>query len=478
MSENENMGQNPRVFISYSWDSPEHRLWVESFAQELRKSGIDARLDAWRDESQSIDDFMMVELERADFILAICTPQFKQKIVENAEGTATASGFEVGTAAALRRMGGKDVIPVLRSGAWTEAAPSSLLSYRFYDFTQSDVGDEFTQLRDRLLGHIRRPPELGKASGPAAAPELPDIFAQGESPDPQPTTAPTSAATATASVPRSGPPPQRQHEQQPQTVVSAPAAGYSKGKVWSVVGAILIGLVVLWNLIPDVEEPVDGSAQTMANFDEPTDSSGSVDNAGAPEISENDQQPENSQGLRQEDTSEALLDDSVDWAALLESMEEQPAGDSDQSGSDGLAPEDRWTYISSRDGCGIEKEVAPDSWVQVVYEVSDGAYTFFTADYGWGEHIQTEVLHESAVVFQFDDDYSTAFIADVVGYEYDGISGAFTFVGEELVENLSSYYFLNVYLNVDPYLDNQILSFDLTGSTPAAEQLLACVQNL
>ena len=66
MSDNENRAQNPRVFVSYSWDSPEHRLWVESFAQELRKSGIDARLDAWRDERQSIDDFMMVEVVHWD----------------------------------------------------------------------------------------------------------------------------------------------------------------------------------------------------------------------------------------------------------------------------------------------------------------------------------------------------------------------------------------------------------------------------
>ena len=127
---------------------------MKSFANELRKSGIDARLDAFRDESQSIDDFMMVELERADFVLAICTPGFKQKILENAEGTGTASGFEIGTAAALRRIGGKDVIPVLREGEWADAAPSNLLSYRFYDFTRDDVSEEFEQLKNRLLGYV------------------------------------------------------------------------------------------------------------------------------------------------------------------------------------------------------------------------------------------------------------------------------------------------------------------------------------
>ena len=104
MPADEENTQSPRVFVSYSWDSPEHKLWVESFALEMRKVGIDARLDTWRNKDQSIDDFMMIELELADYVIAICTPEFKQKIIKNAEGIAgTASGFEIGTAAALRR---------------------------------------------------------------------------------------------------------------------------------------------------------------------------------------------------------------------------------------------------------------------------------------------------------------------------------------------------------------------------------------
>ena len=39
MTENNNH-VNPRVFVSYSWDSPEHKLWVESLAGELHNSYI------------------------------------------------------------------------------------------------------------------------------------------------------------------------------------------------------------------------------------------------------------------------------------------------------------------------------------------------------------------------------------------------------------------------------------------------------
>ena len=37
----------PKVFISYSWSSPEHEQFVLDLATQLRESGIDAILDKW-----------------------------------------------------------------------------------------------------------------------------------------------------------------------------------------------------------------------------------------------------------------------------------------------------------------------------------------------------------------------------------------------------------------------------------------------
>lgn len=414
MSEHENRARNPRVFISYSWDSPEHRLWVESFAQELRKSGIDARLDAWRDESQSIDDFMMVELERADFVLAICTPDFKRKIVENAEGTATASGFEMGTAAALRRMGGKDVVPVLRAGEWTEAAPSSLLSYRFYDFTQADVSGEFTQLRDRLLGHIRRPPELGKASGPAAAPELPDIFAKGQEPEPQPTAPPVSAPEGNSA--RSGP--TSESLQQPsQIIIQQVPTGYSKAKVWGTVGAVFLGLVVLWNITPDPEMTSDAAPQSMAG-------------------------PEQS-------------------------------------------ATDRWTSTQTGTSCAVSKEVAPGSWLQLTYETGNNRYSIASYDNNiWPAlGVQAGVPYPRQVVFQLDDDVSTAKLFRVTGYDWSGYLGVYIWIDNSAyIEDLADYYFLNLYHydaeNPQDYVNQPILSLDLTGSIDGIDRFMNCVAGL
>ncbi len=37
----------PRVFISYSHDSQQHKKWVLDLATRLRNSGVDAIIDQW-----------------------------------------------------------------------------------------------------------------------------------------------------------------------------------------------------------------------------------------------------------------------------------------------------------------------------------------------------------------------------------------------------------------------------------------------
>jgi len=37
----------PKVFVSYSWTSPDHEDWVLNLSTELRESGVDVILDKW-----------------------------------------------------------------------------------------------------------------------------------------------------------------------------------------------------------------------------------------------------------------------------------------------------------------------------------------------------------------------------------------------------------------------------------------------
>jgi hypothetical protein len=42
-----NMAETPKVFISYSWSTPEHEAWVLDLATRLVESGVDVVLDKW-----------------------------------------------------------------------------------------------------------------------------------------------------------------------------------------------------------------------------------------------------------------------------------------------------------------------------------------------------------------------------------------------------------------------------------------------
>jgi hypothetical protein len=84
----------PRVFISYSHDSAQHKKWVLEFATTLRNRGVDAVLDQW--DLQPGDDlphFMETQLFSADFVLIICTSQYVEK-ANTGEGGNKGSSLE------------------------------------------------------------------------------------------------------------------------------------------------------------------------------------------------------------------------------------------------------------------------------------------------------------------------------------------------------------------------------------------------
>jgi len=52
--------ENTKLFISYSWSSPEHEQWVLNLATELREAGVDVILDKW-DLKEGHDAFAFME---------------------------------------------------------------------------------------------------------------------------------------------------------------------------------------------------------------------------------------------------------------------------------------------------------------------------------------------------------------------------------------------------------------------------------
>ena len=69
--------QPPKVFISYSHDSPEHEARVLTLANRLRDDGIDATLDQYEAfPPQGWIQFMNQQVLDAQFVLIICTETY------------------------------------------------------------------------------------------------------------------------------------------------------------------------------------------------------------------------------------------------------------------------------------------------------------------------------------------------------------------------------------------------------------------
>ena len=83
------MPQPPRVFISYSHDSDEHRDFVRGLADRLRAEGVESWIDQYVPgfPAQGWQRWMESEIEQADFVLLVCTPLYHQRFKgEDREG--------------------------------------------------------------------------------------------------------------------------------------------------------------------------------------------------------------------------------------------------------------------------------------------------------------------------------------------------------------------------------------------------------
>ncbi len=71
---------NPKVFISYSHDSPDHESRVLALSDRLRREGIDAILDQYESfPPRGWILWMKQQVRDADFVLVVCTEIYQRR---------------------------------------------------------------------------------------------------------------------------------------------------------------------------------------------------------------------------------------------------------------------------------------------------------------------------------------------------------------------------------------------------------------
>ena len=83
---------SPKVFISYSWTTPEHEEWVVNLAKELRESGVDVILDKW-ELREGADKYAFMEKMVTDpdvqKVIMVCDKAYVEKANKRKGGVGT-----------------------------------------------------------------------------------------------------------------------------------------------------------------------------------------------------------------------------------------------------------------------------------------------------------------------------------------------------------------------------------------------------
>lgn len=156
------MQTNPKVFISYAWESDDLKDWVKNLAVELRNNGIDAKLDQWEIiPGDQMPHFMEKSVRENDYVFIICTPKYKLKS-ENRIGGVGYEG-DIMTAEVLQNSNHRKFIPIVQSGEKDTSIPSWLKGKYFIDLSNdSHFEKNFEDLITTVFNSREVAPKLGQ----------------------------------------------------------------------------------------------------------------------------------------------------------------------------------------------------------------------------------------------------------------------------------------------------------------------------
>ncbi|MBD2124734.1 NB-ARC domain-containing protein [Trichocoleus sp. FACHB-262] len=156
---------SPKVFISYSHNSQEHKERILALADRLRKDGIDCTIDQYEESpAEGWQRWMLNQVEMSDFVLVVCTEQYDRRFrgheeVGRGKGVTWEGGIIIQELYDAQGQNSKFIpITLTQEDANFISGPlRSATSYRL------DTADGYELLYRRLTSQPKnRKPELGK----------------------------------------------------------------------------------------------------------------------------------------------------------------------------------------------------------------------------------------------------------------------------------------------------------------------------
>ena len=140
-----------KAFISYAYDSEEHKGWVRKLASDLRAHGVDVILDQW--DARLGDDlafFMEQGLTSSHVVICVCSELYKIK----ADNLSGGVGYEkrIISASMFSGCNSSYVIPIVRNNSRVDKLPFFLSGLKYEDFDKIDYYSAYDALLKRVYG--------------------------------------------------------------------------------------------------------------------------------------------------------------------------------------------------------------------------------------------------------------------------------------------------------------------------------------
>lgn len=154
----------PKLFISYSHDSEEHKAWVLKLATRLEQNGVHVILDQWDITLGSdLTLFMEQGLTSADRVMVICTEPYVAKANAQKYGGV---GYEkmIISSQIMRELDSNRVIPVIVNNSLPDPVPTFVGERLRLYFDTVNYENSYAELIHDLHGEKMKP---RPAAGPS-----------------------------------------------------------------------------------------------------------------------------------------------------------------------------------------------------------------------------------------------------------------------------------------------------------------------
>ena len=137
-----------RIFISYCWESEEHKKWVHKLAEDLSEE-FEVKIDQKQPLGVELTHFMEKAIASSDKVLIITTPEYKNRADNRISGV----GYEASliTDELVTEQNKIKFIPIIRVGTKEESFPKYLGSRKGLDMTDND---RYQECLDELKGEL------------------------------------------------------------------------------------------------------------------------------------------------------------------------------------------------------------------------------------------------------------------------------------------------------------------------------------